>query len=101
MSITPEKIQVANNPERKRFEVVVDGHTAVCEYILTKTRIIFTHTEVPKALEGNGIGAKMARFGLDYARAQGLKVMPLCPFVASFIRKNPEYRDLLAAGVNV
>ena len=101
MKIARESIKVVNNPEKKRFEVVVDAHTAVAEYILTKDRIIFTHTEVPKALEGNGIGAALASTGLNHAKEQGLKVMPLCPFIASYIRKHPEYRALLAAGINV
>lgn len=101
MKIDPQQIQVVHNPERKRFEFSHEGATARAEYILTKARIIFTHTEVPVALEGNGIGAALAKFGLDYARAHELKVMPLCPFVASYIRKNPIYRDLIVAGVNI
>lgn len=101
MKIDPTQTQVVHNPDKRRFEFSHEGKLAKAEYILTKTRIIFTHTEVPPALEGNGIGAALAKFGLNYAREQELKVMPLCPFIASYIRKHPEYRDLVVAGVNL
>ena len=54
------------------------------------------HTEVPKELNGQGIGSALVRGLLDQARAQGLKVMPLCPFVAAYMDKHPEYADLRA-----
>lgn len=92
------EISVLNNPDRKRFEAKVNGHLAVAEYILSTTRIIFTHTEVPSALEGQGVGAALARAGLDYARANNLRVMPLCPFIAAYMENNPEYGDLLMPG---
>ncbi len=101
MKIEPSQIQVINNTERKRFEVNVNEHIAVSEYMLVQERIIFTHTEVPQALEGNGIGSLLARTALEYAREKGLKVMPLCPYIASYIRKHPEYRPLLLPGFNV
>lgn len=101
MKIDPTLIQVVNNTERKRFEVSVDRHTAVTEYMLAGNRIIFTHTEVPVELEGNGIGARLAQTALTYAREQQLKVMPLCPYIAGYIRKHPEYRDLVLEGFNV
>jgi predicted GNAT family acetyltransferase len=101
LSISPDQINVEHNPEGKCFEVKVESYTAKAEYILTQTRIIFTHTEVPVALEGNGIGAALAKTGLDYARENDLKVMPLCPFFASYMRRHPEYKDLLVAGINI
>ena len=57
--------------------------------------ITIMHTEVPAALNGRGIGSALVRGLLDIVRAQGLKVKPLCPFVASYIAKHPEYADLL------
>lgn len=99
--ISPDQIEVKHNPEEKRFEVRIDQYLAKAEYILTKQKIIFTHTEVPSDLEGNGIGAALAKTGLRYAEDNELAVMPLCPFFASYIRKHPEYKKLLATGVNV
>jgi len=94
-------MNVVNNTDRNRFEVTTDGKRAVAEYILSKTRIIFTHTEVPDSLEGQGIGTTLARAGLDYARTNSLRVMPLCPFIAAFIENNPEYKDLLMPGFKI
>jgi predicted GNAT family acetyltransferase len=58
-------------------------------------QIIFTHTGVPSALEGRGIGSALAKAGLEYARAQGMAVVPLCPFVRSYIERKPEYQPLV------
>ena len=58
-------------------------------------RIVFTHTLVPHAIEGKGVGSKLIRAALDSARDQGLKVVPQCPFVAVYIDRHPEYRDLI------
>lgn len=98
MEISKEDIQVVQNPDKNRFEVKIEPYLALCEYILGKSRIIFTHTEVPKALAGNGIGAKMAKAGLDYAREHNLQIMPLCPFVAAYMERHPTYHDLLMPG---
>ena len=95
--------EVKNNEEKKRFEYETANHMAVADYILTKDgRIVLTHTEVPKSMEGQGIGSKLARAAFEYAKAHQLKVMPLCPFMASFVRRHrDEYADMLAAGFNV
>jgi hypothetical protein len=92
---TPEPSNVKHNPQATRFEFSKDGHLAVLEYQLAEGKIIFTHTGVPYELEGQGIGSSLARAGLEYARAQGLKVVPLCSFVAAHIRRHPEYQDLV------
>ena len=86
---------VRNNPEQNRFELEAEGHTAIAVYALSPGVITFTHTEVPKQLEGRGIGSTLARGALDAARALGLKVVARCPFIAAHIRKYPEYQDLL------
>lgn len=87
---------VTRNDARTRFELSVDGKLAVSEYNRLANAVMFTHTEVPEALEGQGIGSVLARGALDDVRAQGLQVIPLCPFVAAFIRRHPEYLDLLS-----
>jgi predicted GNAT family acetyltransferase len=85
-----------NNEAEQRYEVAVPGGLAFTAYRLEPGRIVFTHTEVPKAAEGHGVGQELVRFALDDARARGLAVVPLCPFVAAFIERHPEYRDLVA-----
>ena len=74
----------------------MNGKTAVLQYKLRPGRIALLHTEVPKELEGHGIGGRLAQAGLEYAAAQGLKVAPLCPFVASYIKRHREFVDLVA-----
>jgi len=83
-----------DNAERHRFELDLDGHTAFSEYRRADGVLTIMHTEVPKELNGRGIGSKLVRGLLDIARSQGLKVRPLCPFVASYMDKHAEYADL-------
>jgi predicted GNAT family acetyltransferase len=86
---------VEKNENQQRYEVKGNGEVAELTYERGDGSITFLHTSVPPALEGHGIGNKLARFALDEARAQGLRVIPLCPFVASFIRSHQEYLPLL------
>lgn len=88
--------EVIDNSARSRFELVIDGHTALAAYRLAPGVITFTHTEVPEALGGRGIGSLLAKGALDQVRARGLKVVPRCPFIKSYIGKHLEYQDLLA-----
>ncbi len=85
---------VRDNPQRHRFELDADGHVAFSDYTRDGATLTVLHTEVPKELNGKGIGSALVRGLLDIARAQGLKVVPLCPFVAGYIAKHPEYADL-------
>jgi hypothetical protein len=88
--------QVRQNAALNRFEMDVAGGTALASYRLADGVMSFTHTEVPPALRGHGIGSQMMHRVLQNVRAQGLKVVPRCPFVADFMDRNPEYTDLLA-----
>lgn len=92
------RITTVDVPERSRYEGVIDGSSeeAVVAYTLENGVMTFTHTEVPEALEGQGVGSALVRYALDDARKRGLRVIPHCPFVGGFIRKHPEYADLLA-----
>ena len=87
---------VRDNTARSRFELDADGHLAFSNYKRDGGVLTVLHTEVPKELNGRGIGSALARGLLDTARAQGLKIRPICPFVKGYIDKHPEYRDLLA-----
>jgi len=86
---------VNQNEAVHRFEGAVDGHRAFLEYHLGSDSISLRHTEVPKDLEGHGIGGKLARAALEFARSANLKVVPLCPFVVAYIRRHPEYLELV------
>ena len=87
---------VRDNTERNRFELDVDGHIAFSNYKRADGVLTILHTEVPKPLEGRGIGSALIRGVLDTARSQGLKVITVCPFAKSYIERHPEYADLLA-----
>jgi predicted GNAT family acetyltransferase len=87
---------VSDNPSAHRFEAHVDGRLAgFAEYQLTDELMVFTHTEVPPAFEGQGIGSAIARFALDQLRADGTrKALPVCPFVKGWIERHPDYLDV-------
>lgn len=86
---------VRQNTTHNRFELDVDGHTALAFYRLEAGVITFTHTEVPSELSGRGIGSRLIHGALVAARAQGLKVAAKCPFVGGYLGKHPEFNDLL------
>lgn len=88
-------LQVHHAEQERRFEIDLGGSTAIAAYTLHDNAIIFTHTEVPEQHEGQGIGTLLIKAGLDYARQQGLKVVPSCPFFAAYMKKHAEVQDLL------
>ena len=89
--------EVKYNPAESRFEMASGGAVAYVEYERAgDRRITLLHTEVPDALSGQGVGSKLVRGVLNAVRAEGLKVVPRCEFVAAYIGRHPEHRDLLA-----
>ena len=90
-----DTVSVRDNPAESRYEAIVDGRLALAQYMLTGENITFTHTEVPIELEGRGIASQLARYALDDARRRGLRVIPLCPFISAYIRRHPEYNDIV------
>ncbi|MFI6325348.1 GNAT family N-acetyltransferase [Nonomuraea sp. NPDC050556] len=90
-------IEITDNADQSRFEITVDGRLAgFAEYRLLPDRIVFTHTEVADEFEGQGLAGKLVARALDVSRDTGLKVVPLCPYVAKYITRHPEYQDLVA-----
>lgn len=87
---------VRDNPAESRFELEVSGHLAVAYYQLAPGIITFTHTEVPPALGGQGVGSRLIKGALEQVRARGLKVVAKCDFVAGYIGKHKEFADLVA-----
>ena len=86
---------IRHEPDASRFVADVDGGEATLEYMRDGKRIIFTHTGVPPESEGKGIGASLAKAGLDWARAENLRVVPACPFVFSYVKRHREYGDIV------
>jgi uncharacterized protein len=91
--------EVVDVPEASRYELRLDGHLiGLAAYRRRDGRIAFTHTEVDESCEGQGCGKRLAEAVLEDARRQGLAVVPLCPFIAHYIERHPEYEPLVAAG---
>ena len=96
-----ESITLINNETARRFELPVSGQKAIIEYDINGNRYFLTHTEVPEALEGQGIGSAIVEKALMWLEAHEKKVVPLCPMVSAFMRRHPEWKRLLAQGVNL
>jgi predicted GNAT family acetyltransferase len=91
---------VRNNTASHRYELEVDGSLAKAWYRENGNVITFTHTDVPEALSGRGVGSALAKGALDAVRAAGKKVVAACPFIATYIKRHREYGDLLAEPAN-
>jgi uncharacterized protein len=81
---------VTDNNEKSRFEVNENGELAELVYRRRADRLVLVHTEVPEALGGRGIGGQLVQAALRRAAADGLTVVPLCPFARSWLDRHPE-----------
>lgn len=86
-----------HNAAAGQFEARTEHGTALLKYVPRGAALDLVHTEVPPAVEGQGIGMSLARAALEHARSQKLQVIPSCPFVKAYIGKHPEYADLVAS----
>jgi predicted GNAT family acetyltransferase len=86
---------VRDNPELNRFELDVDGDTALAYYRIDNGVMVFTSTQTPPRLCGQGVASELIRNALEFARARGLKVQADCFFVADYVQKHPEFQNLL------
>ena len=92
----PAAAEVVDVPEANRYELRLSERLiGLAAYRRRDGRIAFTHTEVDESCEGRGFGSRLAAAALDDARRQGLDVVPLCPFIAHYIERHPEYEGLL------
>jgi uncharacterized protein len=92
-----EVIEIADHPAKSRYDISIDGEVVgFCSYRDTGDVFLIPHAEVDPRVGGRGLGTQLARGTLDDLRRRGVKVVPLCPFIAAFIAKNPDYQDLVA-----
>jgi predicted GNAT family acetyltransferase len=87
---------IRQHKDKQRYELEVGGTLAAfADYRPGRDHLDFVHTEVLPRFEGKGLGSKLARYALDDAHRQSLKVVATCPFIAKFIQGHPQYQDLL------
>ena len=88
-------IDARDNTEKHRFETEIEGNTAFVDYTRHGDTIWLTHTEVPPEIEGRGVGTALAKYALDFAELNALKVVPKCPFIVDYIASHPQYANLI------
>ncbi|HEX9509136.1 MAG TPA: GNAT family N-acetyltransferase [Puia sp.] len=90
-----EPIIILNNEKEQQFQVRAEGEIAFLEYRYYKGDIALMHTQVPDKLSGRGIASALAEYALTYARDHKIPVMVYCPFVGGYLKKHPEYEELV------
>lgn len=97
MGAPPPTGSIRHEPEAQRFVLELAGGTALIRYRELASGVLdLNHTFVPPTLRGGGVASQLTEHALRYAREHGYRVVPSCPFVATFIERHPQYRDLLA-----
>jgi hypothetical protein len=97
--VTPDDpdVVVCDDPGAARYELFVAGELAgFADYVLSGETMTIPHAEVEPRFEGRGLGSRLARFALDDVRSRGLSVVPRCPFMAAYLKRHPDYADLVA-----
>lgn len=89
-------VQVTRNEAEEQFEAMTDAGKGVLTYAEQHGKFYVLHTEVPEALEGQGIGGALVRTAVEYAREQGVKVVPFCPFAKAWLQRHHDYDDMVA-----
>jgi uncharacterized protein len=92
------EVRIVDNPDARRYEAIEDGEIlGIAKYLPVAGRLIFTHTQVDSDLEGRGIGSQLAKGALEDVRRRGLRATLRCPFISSYVRRHPEYADIVDA----
>ncbi len=86
---------VIDNPSESRFEMAVGKELAIAEYRIEGNKVLLTHTEVPEALGGQGIGSKLAKGVFEAIRDSGRHAVPLCSFMAAWVARHSEFADIV------
>ena len=95
-SVGSASVEVRHNAAARRFEATVDRLLCRCDYRLHGGTMMLVHTEVPPQLERRGFASMLVRAAFDYARENGLDVLPVCSYVSAWARRHPEVEPLLA-----
>jgi predicted GNAT family acetyltransferase len=94
MTVDLEKLEVTHNEANNTFEVWIDGKLSKLDYMQEGKNFVITHVGVYPEHRGQGIAGKIVEAGLDYARQNSLRVIPMCSYAAAYIRRNPQHMEL-------
>jgi uncharacterized protein len=94
MEIDLKKLEVVHNEAEERFETWIDGQLSKLDYMQEGNSMVITHVGVHPEHRGQGVAGKITEVALEYARKKSFRVIPMCPYVVTFIRRNPQYEDL-------
>ena len=94
MQVNTDGLEIIHNPQENRFEVWINGYLSKLDYIQDGKNFVITHVGVHPELRGQGLAGRITRAGLDYAKANSLRVIPMCSYAAAYIRRNPQYAEL-------
>jgi predicted GNAT family acetyltransferase len=90
-------VQVSDNPEKRRFEALVNGRVAGFLFYQERDgQLVLVHTQVGGEWEGQGVGSRLVSGALESIRERGLRMTPVCPFVRSYLERHPGYSELVA-----
>jgi predicted GNAT family acetyltransferase len=91
-------VDIVDNEAEHRYEAYLDGDLAGFIVYLDEARgRVFLHTEVDPAFEGKGVGGQLVKGALESVRARGAKMVPVCPFVTAYLKRHPEYADIVTS----
>jgi len=90
-----DALEIIHNEAEKRFEVWIEGNLSKLDYIRDGRNFVITHVGVHPELRGLGVAGKITQVGLEYARTNSLRVIPMCSYAAAYIRRNPQYANLM------
>ena len=94
MNIDLQKLEVIHNEAEERFETWINGQLSKLDYMQDKNTIVITHVGVHPEHRGQGVAGKLTQVALEYAKEKSFRVIPMCPYVATYIRRNSQYEEL-------
>lgn len=94
MNIDLDQIKVIHNPAENRFETTIDGKLSKLDYLQNGKNFVITHVGVHPSLRGQGVAGKIVEAGIEYARANSFRVVPMCSYAAAYFRRHPELAEL-------
>lgn len=95
MQIDLQKLPVIHKPDENRFESSVEGYPSKLDYIQDGKNFVITHVGVHPELRGQGVAGRLVEVSLEYAREKSLRVIPMCSYAAAYMRRHPEYAELM------